>query len=183
MILRVAALLLALAAPAPDPEGQARAAFTSGHYQEALSLYEQLFRDTGHPTYLRNLGRCHQMLKQPEPAIARFREYLHMVPNAPASTRAEVEGFIAEMEGLRRQQEAARHTPPPPRPPGASFGEDNRLVEIPPRHGETSSHPWLWVAAGAAVAAAGVTLALLLSRPAPSACPECTLPSIRIDTR
>jgi tetratricopeptide (TPR) repeat protein len=181
MILQVAALLLALAAPAGDPETQARGAFASGQYQQALSLYEKLFLDTGHPTYLRNLGRCHQMLKQPEPAIARFREYLSMVPDAPAATRAEVQGFIAQMEQLRRQQQAERAPPPPP--PGARFGEDVRAVQAPPRADEGRGHTWVWVAAGVVVAAAGVTAALLLSRPAPSACPECTLPTVRIDTR
>ena len=79
----MAACLLAVlagVAHAADPEEEARAAFGAGHYVEALALYQQLYRQTGHPTYLRNVGRCQQMLEEPTPALQSFREYLRIAP-------------------------------------------------------------------------------------------------------
>ena len=100
-------------------EVEARKAFAAGRYQEALDLFSDLYADKLHPTYLRNVGRCYQNLKQPEKAINSFRDYLRQAKDLKDSERTEVNGFIAEMEELQRQQgtEAAAAAPPPSRPP------------------------------------------------------------------
>jgi tetratricopeptide (TPR) repeat protein len=100
-------------------EVDARKAFAAGRYQEALDLYTDLYADNPHPTYLRNVGRCYQNLKQPGKAINAFRDYLRQAKDLKESERSEVNGFIAEMEGLEKQQKAdsATAAPPPPPPP------------------------------------------------------------------
>ena len=90
-----------------DRELTAREEFAAGRYQQALDIYAKLFAETLHPTYLRNVGRCHQMLGNADQAIKTFREYLRRVPNLAPAQRAEVEGFIAEMEALKKTQEKA----------------------------------------------------------------------------
>jgi hypothetical protein len=132
---RLAAILVVLAVTAPrmtraqagapaarpaaassrkDREKRAEAAFIGSHYQEAAELLDGLYAEFHNPVYLRNLGRCHQRLKNPDRAIAAFDEYLRRGKNVTAAEREEVKGFISEMEQLKRQQEAAAAPPPPP---------------------------------------------------------------------
>jgi hypothetical protein len=195
-------VLLALPAQAagkparPDPDSEARAAFTAGHYADALARYRKLYDDTHHPTYLRNVGRCQQMLKDPDAAIASFREYLRFSPELPATARDEVEGFIRDMQELKRQRadsEAARAPEtkapripvPEPERSGvaidttrAGFVQAGSSPEPPPPH-----HTWPWLVGGALVVAAGAVTAVLLLQSPKSACPTCTLPKISIDAR
>jgi len=89
-------------------EVEARQAFAAGQYQEALDLYAQLYADKVHPTYLRNIGRCYQNLRQPDKAINAFRDYLRQAKDATPGERGEIEGYIAEMEAMKRSQEAAQ---------------------------------------------------------------------------
>jgi tetratricopeptide (TPR) repeat protein len=90
-----------------DRELTAREEFAAGRYQEALDIYAKLFAETLHPTYLRNVGRCQQMLGNADQAIKTFREYLRRVPDLAPAQRTEVEGFIAEMEALKKTREKA----------------------------------------------------------------------------
>src|SRR5256885_4377392 len=99
------------AAP-PRREMQAREAFAAGNYKDALNLYAKLYAETLHPTYLRNIGRCHQNLGEPEKAIASFREYLRKAKGLSAEERTEVEGFISEMEELRARNSKGEAPPP-----------------------------------------------------------------------
>jgi tetratricopeptide (TPR) repeat protein len=157
-----------------DPrELQAREAFAASRYREALDLYAKLFAEKLHPTYLRNIGRCHQNMGNADEAILSFRDYLRKAPDLPASERQEVEGFIREMEALQQKQreEQARAsdtqttvvTPPPPVPAGGTTLEPkpqpagvNLQADQPP---QPESKPvykraWFWVATGVVVAAA-----------------------------
>jgi hypothetical protein len=132
LVVGAVAILLLVAAPAeaqkPDArEVKARELFAVGRYQEALQIYGKLFAETAHPTYLRNIGRCYQNLGDPDKAISSFREYLRQARDVPADQRAQVEGYIREMEDLKRKREASTAppsiAPPPPAianpPPGA----------------------------------------------------------------
>jgi len=96
-------------------ELQARKAFTSGEYEKALEIYVDLYDETHHPTYLRNIARCHQTLGHAEKAIAGFREYLRKAKNLTPEQQTEIEKYIAEMEELKRK-EAASSSPPAPSP-------------------------------------------------------------------
>jgi hypothetical protein len=68
-----------------------------------------------HPVYLRNIGRCHQKMRDPVKAIDAFRDYLGKSKNIAADERTEIEGYIKEMEDLKKQRETP--PPPPPKPP------------------------------------------------------------------
>jgi hypothetical protein len=100
-----------------DRERRAESAFVAGRYQEAAQLLDGLYVEFHNPVYLRNLGRCYQRLKDPERAIAAFEEYLSKGKAVTASERDEVNGFIRDMQELKRQQQAAATPPPPPPPP------------------------------------------------------------------
>jgi tetratricopeptide (TPR) repeat protein len=90
-----------------DPrEMQARESFAAGSYKEALEIYTKLYAEKLHPTYLRNIGRCYQNLNEPDRAISSFREYLRKAKDMPADERAEVEGYIKEMEDLQKKSTA-----------------------------------------------------------------------------
>src|SRR6185436_6126638 len=95
----------------------ARQEFAAGRYAAALEMFAQLYAETLHPTYLRNIGRCHQELGDPDKAIASFRQYLAKAKDVKPSERQEVEGFIRDMEELKRKRAEATAPPPPPTKP------------------------------------------------------------------
>jgi tetratricopeptide (TPR) repeat protein len=167
----VLAVLSAQAVAAPprtDPrEMKARELFAAQRYQDALDLYVKLYAEKLHPNYLRNIGRCYQNLGDPEKAIGSFREYLRKAKNLPGEERAEIEGYIKEMEDLKRQRE----TPPPPPPPKEDPAPRlHSIAEPPPPHQIISQPPpppveesapvykrwWFWTAVGVAVVAGTV---------------------------
>lgn len=103
-----------------DPrEMQAREAFAAGSYKEALDIYTKLYAEKLHPTYLRNIGRCYQNLHESDRAISSFREYLRKAKDMPADERAEVEGYIKEMDDLQKQNAVAAKPVPQPLPVAA----------------------------------------------------------------
>lgn len=100
-------------------EIKAREAFAEGRYQDALDIFAKLYAEKLHPTYLRNIGRCYQNLKMPEKSINAFQDYLRQGKDIKVSEKKEVEGYIAEMEALKKKQEeeaAAKAPPPVPAP-------------------------------------------------------------------
>ncbi len=79
-------------------EVKARRAFVSGDFKAALALHEELFSETLHPVYLRNIGRCHQKLGAAERGIEFLRQYLAKGKGITPDERAEVNGYIDEMK-------------------------------------------------------------------------------------
>ena len=106
------------AAGSSKSEKKAIQSFAAGRYDEALEIYANLYADTLNPVYLRNIGRCHQKLKQPDKAIESFHDYLQKGKNISADERAEINGYIKEMETLRDEQARQQQVPPVPGPPG-----------------------------------------------------------------
>jgi tetratricopeptide (TPR) repeat protein len=198
LLLMASPAVAAAAETKADVEMTARTEYAAGRYQQALELYAKLYAETLHPTYLRNVGRCYQNMKQPDQAIASFQEYLRKAQDLAPKQRQEVEGFIAEMEALKRsREESSPRTGPPPGPqaappphekeppphlnlqaPPPSEQEDTAsraptlVPEGAPRDEETSSpiygRWWFWAGLAAVAAGAGVA-ALLLSSNAPQA--------------
>jgi type II secretory pathway pseudopilin PulG len=121
VVVVVMALALPGAARADNAaEMKARADFAAGHYDRALDAFAALYAQTLNPIYLRNIGRCHQKLREPDKAIDSFREYLGKAKKISAEERAEIDGYIKEMEELRADQaQAAKpaEPTPPPTPP------------------------------------------------------------------
>jgi tetratricopeptide (TPR) repeat protein len=167
-----------------DIELEARTQFAAGRYERALDIYASLYAKTLHPTYLRNIGRCFQSMGEPDKAINAFNDYLRKAPNASAADRAEVEGFIRDMEALKRSREAKGAAPPPapapaaPPPVVAPPAVGDALTADKPPAGvvistpdqtaaETQASPfytrwWFWSAVGAVVVG-GVITAFVLS--------------------
>lgn len=164
----IVGLLLALLvarAHAEDKEAGARKLYALGRFAEAAEIYAQLYAETLHPTYLRNVGRCYQGMGDADRAVAMFREYLRKAKDARPEQRAEVEGFIRELESARR--------PPPPvaAPPRATAPPAPRKEPAPPPSVLVTAPPpeasppiykrwWFWtglgvIAAGVGIAAAG----------------------------
>jgi len=105
-------LALASVAQAEDKrEVKARQLFAVGKYAEALEIFGNLYAETLHPTYLRNVGRCYQNLGEPDKAISSFSEYLRQAKNVTPAQREQVEGYIREMEALKRKRKQDSEPP------------------------------------------------------------------------
>lgn len=159
-------------------EKKARRAFAVGRFAEALDLFGALYADTLHPTYLRNIGRCYQNLDQPDKAITSFKDYLRLAKGLTVAEKAEIDGYIAEMEALKRKQdmaaasslEAARPAPTPipaAAPPQPELAPESMVLTSPqpaPQPQEQASpfykRGWFWgVVAGVVVVGVVSTLA------------------------
>jgi hypothetical protein len=161
-------------------ELKAREAFAAGRYDEALDLFAKLYAQTLHPVYLRNIGRCHQKLRQPEQAIDKFNEYLAKEKKISPDERKEIDGYIKDMEALREEQ-ARQKTPPPPPPtvvtpvnppppqynpypppPPPTDTSSGMLVAQPAPAEEAPIYKKWWFWTGIGVVAAGTIVAVLL---------------------
>ena len=153
---------------------KAREAFAAGRYQDALDLFAKLYAESLNPIYLRNIGRCHQNLGEPDRAIASFRDYLRKANALPAAERKEIDGFIKEMEELKRSKEASASSAPPPTPtpvepvtplpkevpapaPGSSSASASVVMTPPPPAPAEEPSPiygrwWFWAIVGGVVA-------------------------------
>ncbi len=171
----------ARAAAADERELKAREEFAAGRYQEALDLFAKLYAERLHPVYLRNIGRCYQNLGDPDKAVISFRDYLRKHKTIQPDERAEIEGFIVEMEALKSRKEAealreartgaaASTITPVPSAPVPSAPQPSRapeaVVTVPSAHPSDESSPvytrwWFWTLVGAVAvgAAAGIAAA------------------------
>jgi tetratricopeptide (TPR) repeat protein len=138
----------------PDrPDLQAANRFQSGKYADALAIYQRLYAETHHPTYLRNIGRCHQMLRQPRPAIENFRAYLRDARSLDAAEHTEIDGYIAEMQRL---EVGAAVTPAAIAGPTATVYAPSAAVASSGSGGVTHKW-WFWTGLGVLVAAGVIT--------------------------
>jgi tetratricopeptide (TPR) repeat protein len=143
----------------PDrPDLQAANLFQTGKYADAMAIYQRLHAETHHPTYLRNIGRCHQMLRQPQPAIENFRAYLRDARNLEPAEHTEIEGYIAEMQRL---EVGAAVTPAASAGPTATVSAPSAAVASSGSGGITRKW-WFWTGLGVLVAA-GVATAVAAS--------------------
>jgi tetratricopeptide (TPR) repeat protein len=161
-------------------EIKAREDFAAGRFQEALDIFARLYAETLHPIYLRNIGRCYQNLGNPDRAIATFRDYLHKAKGISSDEQKEIEGYIEEMEDLKRQREAAsaQATPPatsapvtplpsasPPTAPAPTTSQTQAVLvgkpapEAAPAESPIYTKWWFWTLAGAVAIGAGVGIA------------------------
>jgi tetratricopeptide (TPR) repeat protein len=172
-------LLLALGTSAraagEDDELRARTFFAAAKYQEALDIYARLYAETLHPTYLRNIGRCYQKMGDADRAISSFEEYLRKAKDLSAEQRAEIEGYVADMEKMKRSRATAAAPPPagtgPPPAPSSPDMSSPALLDsstvVTKTASDSEADPfytrwWFWTAV-AAVAVAGIASAVLLS--------------------
>src|SRR5262245_27877341 len=162
-------------------ELKAREAFAAGRYEDALGLFAKLYAEKLHPVYLRNIGRCHQKMRQPQKAIDAFRDYIAKTKKMSADERKEIEGYIREMEALRDEQAAAQKpptspppesvpptpvpaAPPPAYPPSAPPPAVSLTTTAPPPAASPPFYTrwWFWTAVGVVVVG-GAVAAIALS--------------------
>ncbi len=98
---------------------QALTACASGDVQRGIDLLAALYAETREPAFVFNQGRCYQQNGQLEAAAQRFREYLRVGQDEPASDRQRAVTYIAEIEQSLARQRTALATPPPPEPENA----------------------------------------------------------------
>ena len=181
LVALVFTVVAARAAQAADTrELKAREEFAAGRFQQALDIFAKLYAETLHPVYLRNIGRCYQNLGDADHAIISFRDYLRKHESITAKERAEIEGFIAEMEQLKKQKgggaaATGEASPAPPRsesivtplpaaPEPKSGAAPEALVTAPAAAAREESAPvytrwWFWTLVGAAAIGAGLGIA------------------------
>jgi tetratricopeptide (TPR) repeat protein len=174
LLLAVLVMLAPGGAAADDgDELKARTHFAAGEYKQALDIYARLYAETMHPTYLRNIARCHQNLGNADKAISSFREYLRKARDLSPDQRAEIEGYIAEMEQMQRAKTAA----PPPAAP-APVAAEPALVGPPTvvaQHSADSgeggpiyTRVWFWAVVAGVVAAGAVGAYVLTADRSPT---------------
>lgn len=129
---------------AASPRSEMRRQFEKGKrlykqekYDRAKEAFEAAYDLIPSPGLLFNLGQCHRRLGDAEPALAYYREYLRLRPEA--SNRAQVEKYIAEMEAAMPapapepapDPPVEAKPPPAPEPPGVALPEP-AAPEAPP---------------------------------------------------
>jgi hypothetical protein len=176
-------------------EMKAREAFAAGRYDEALDTFAKMYAKSLNPVYLRNIGRCFQKKREPEKAIDEFQDYLAKTKSGKyrisADERAEIQGYIKEMEALRDEQaRAATATPPPPpvqpiqaAPPAnptaalppdlsapAAAADLTATAPPPEEHHSVFTRWWFWTIVGAVVVGGAVTAVALSGGTTKPAC-------------
>jgi hypothetical protein len=95
--------------------------YKEGSYEDAAKIFVKL--SVAYPdmlVFVRNLGACYYYLRRYEPALSNLRDYEHRKKDMAPDDRAEVAGWIGEMERLR-DQAAAIAAPPVAAPPTAEI--------------------------------------------------------------
>ena len=89
--------------------------YKEGNYEDAAKVFLKL--SIAYPdmsVFVRNLGACYYYMRRYEPALSNLRDYEHRKKDMAPDDRAEVEGWIGEMERLRDQASAVAPLPAVP---------------------------------------------------------------------
>jgi tetratricopeptide (TPR) repeat protein len=153
--------------------------FDLGHYDDAISEYDQAYQAKNEPSLLYNIAQANRLAGHAVTALRFYKVYLTKVPHA--ANRDEVLVKITMLEKLVEQQRRSQSIPPdqamppsgkPPAPPGEPHeppGELHELVLTPPpplvaapRPGRVKRIAGLALAGGGlALLAGGVACAVL----------------------
>jgi len=137
--------------------------YKEGNYEDAAKLFLRL--SINYPdmlVFVRNLGACYYYMRRYEPALSNLRDYLHRKTDIAANDRAEVAGWIGEMERMRDQAivaAAAAPSTPSTAPPAAA---------VPPTPSASVPPPGASMGGGDATASSGGTATAPAAAPAPS---------------
>jgi tetratricopeptide (TPR) repeat protein len=175
---------------APGPNvAEAKAHFEKGQrlfsvsrYRDALEQFKEGFVAKADPVFLFNIAQCHRLLGEHAEALTFYRRFLASKPTG--RVHDDVVRRIHELENESAAAPAPPPVTPPPPPAVARAPEPTPSPRPAPASAVTLSAPppepsdplykrwWVWAGA-AAVVAAGVTTAVLLSgRSSPSPCGE-----------
>ena len=136
----------------------AREAFSQGDYETALARFTQAYDLSGRSALLYNIAVTLDRLRRDAEALAKFREYLEVAPNAP--DRAEVEARIRVLEQSVQNSEPEPDPDPEPEPEPDPDPEPTPEILDRPEEEEGGIgilHPAIALSvAGAAVVAGGL---------------------------
>jgi hypothetical protein len=167
----VAAVALALVAPAQADSAKASAHFEKGtrlyqvgEYEKALVEFKAGHVEEPDASFLFNIAQCHRLMGQPREAIVFYKRFLSLSPDTPM--RADVERKIKDLEDeLHRQP-----VPPAPPPLEARTAPAPDVTAQPPAaiddshavSGSPSRWP-VWLGAAVTVGLAGAATAATLT--------------------
>lgn len=83
---------------------QGQTAYDVGQFEEALTSYQEAYKQKPHPAFLFNIGQCYRQLKNYDRAAFFFRRYLTLSPKAANAPQVRV--LLGEVEGKLAQQTA-----------------------------------------------------------------------------
>jgi hypothetical protein len=118
-VVGVVTVAVPLAAQAAEMDKNAKADakeamrfYKEGNYDDAAKIFLKL--SIAYPdmvVFVRNLGACYYYMRRFEPALSNLRDYIHSKKDIAPDDRAEVEGWISEMERLRDKAATATLVP------------------------------------------------------------------------
>ena len=103
-------------------KGMAR--FQLEEYDAAIGLWEDGFRLRPVPEFLYNIAQAHRLSNRPEKALAFYRKYLSMAPNAP--NHNDVEKQVSALQRVVSEQRKVSSMPPTGALGSKSNGERTR---------------------------------------------------------
>jgi tetratricopeptide (TPR) repeat protein len=153
---------------------QGRQQFLVGRYDAAIVEYRKAYELHGDPSYLLDIGEAYRALGVTEQAVFFYRRYLTTHPNPP--NRPEVLAQIALL---------SPPAPLPPRVPSYVAPSPAREPEVGLTGARAESERsvvgrwWFWAAVGA-LAAAGATVAIVVSSRRDDAVPNSMLGNAKL---
>lgn len=153
--------------------------YNLGHFEDALTAFDQAYRIRHDAVFLFNIGQCQRALRRYEDAERSYRAYLRESPDLSQETREQIQKLIAEMQKAI-DDERAKLPPPGTQPPKENqtatpsttspadtgvrtTGSSATTIVARPSHRSWVKDPVPWIALSvgvAAVAAGGVMLGL-----------------------
>lgn len=104
------------------------ALFVGGDPAGAAKIFEAGYADHPYSAFLFNAGVCFEKLGKNEEALAKYREYMRIDPDAPDVD--EVRRRVARLEGALQATVPGSAPPPPPPPPGDVGSESMRSLVV-----------------------------------------------------
>jgi tetratricopeptide (TPR) repeat protein len=104
------------------------ALFVGGDPEGAAKIFEAGYADHPYSAFLFNAGVCFEKLGKSEEALAKYREYMRIDPDAPDTE--EVKKRVGRLEGTIQSAIPGSAPPPPPPPPGEIGSESMRSLVI-----------------------------------------------------
>lgn len=148
-------------------------AYDAGRFEEALREFEAGYALVARPAFLLNMAHAARRMGELKRAKGLYKRYLVAEPDS--QQKAEVEELLRDIEAkltveaapAAPEEKAVPFPTAPVRPPAAPEPAPAVLLTAPAPAPASETSPvykrwWFWTAAGAVVAAAGVTAFLLL---------------------
>lgn len=134
------------------------AAYSEGHYENALENYRLAFELSDRPQLLFNVGIAAERLRRDQEALDAFNEYLERVPDADNRP------FVEERIAVLRDAIAAANAPrPEATAPAAALAPDTTAATS--ESGSVLSKWWFWTIVGVAAVAVTTTVVIATAEP------------------